>query len=430
MNLVELHRLKPHPKNEDYFADITGEKYEEIKRSIEIHGIRDPLKVLPDFTILAGHQRFRIAKELGLEKVPCAVVDVEPEEAEYLLIADNEERRGDDDNPMRKAKRAEFLTKYWGIQRGGIRRSKGQNVPLKSISDVGESIGEDERTTKRLLKLNDLIVPLQVLVSSGKLGTTAAEQLAYLPVEEQKTLWNAFGESIGQQSVSEVKQLRNQVETLRQEKEQGERAFQQAQMALRDQQRTVEELQQKLNQAQSPSDAKTVQVEIATAQLQIEQLQERLSQAQSEKKLVEAGVERLAEEKAKVLLDKQQAEWDDKLRKINAKNKALNEENQRLSDENTKLAQTAMELKHSEFEKARYRADVEAQFRTATSEMEKAILAAQNMWQGSLQGDGKLSHTMAFYIKRFTEQLRALQQITEARQENESAIIETTAKWN
>ncbi len=69
MNLVDLHRLKPHPKNEDYFADITGEKYEEIKRSIEIHGIRDPLKVLSDFTILAGHQRFRIAKELGQESM-------------------------------------------------------------------------------------------------------------------------------------------------------------------------------------------------------------------------------------------------------------------------------------------------------------------------------------------------------------------------
>ncbi len=168
MNLVDLHRLKPHPKNEDYFADITGEKYEEIKRSIEIHGIRDPLKVLPDFTILAGHQRFRIAKELGLEKVPCTVIDVSSEEAEYLLIADNEERREHDDNPMRKAKRASFLKEYWGVKNGINQHPRvGQNVPPKTTADIGKAIGEDERTTKRLLKLNDLIAPLQVLVSSG-----------------------------------------------------------------------------------------------------------------------------------------------------------------------------------------------------------------------------------------------------------------------
>jgi hypothetical protein len=48
------------------------------------------------------------------------------------------------------------------------------------MKDVADSIGESERTTKRLIKLNDLIPPIQSLVSSGRLGTTAAEQLAFL----------------------------------------------------------------------------------------------------------------------------------------------------------------------------------------------------------------------------------------------------------
>lgn len=111
------------------------------------------------------------------------VKDVSPEGAEYLLIADNEERRQNDDDPVKKARRAKFLSNYWGIQRGGDRKSKGQNVPLKTVADVANAIGEDERTTKRLLKLNDLIPELQSLVSSGELGTTAAEQLAYLTSE-------------------------------------------------------------------------------------------------------------------------------------------------------------------------------------------------------------------------------------------------------
>ncbi|MBF8376350.1 ParB N-terminal domain-containing protein [Alicyclobacillus mali] len=219
MSEMSIHRLKPHPKNPEYYADLDGDKYEELRRSIEAHGIRDPLKVLPDGTIIAGHQRWRIAKELGLERVPVVIYDIPEQEAEYLLIADNEERRGEDHDPMRKARRAKFLAEYWGIRRGGARkgvsgheRAKGQFVPLKSIEDIGEQIGEDVRTTKRLLKLNDLIPELQALVSSGKLGTTAAEQLAYLSPETQRALYAALGDEIAARTVAETKELRKRLE--------------------------------------------------------------------------------------------------------------------------------------------------------------------------------------------------------------------------
>lgn len=126
---IPVSLLKPHPRNEEYFSSLSPEKHEEVRRSIEAHGIRDPLKVLPDYTVLAGHQRLRIALELGLEKVPVTIVDISPEEAGYLLIADNEERRQDDSDPVKKARRAKFLTEYWGIRRGGDRgnRYTGKN---------------------------------------------------------------------------------------------------------------------------------------------------------------------------------------------------------------------------------------------------------------------------------------------------------------
>ena len=123
MNLIPIGLLKIHPKNSEYYSDLPPEKYEEVKNSIKVNGIRDPLKVLPDYTIIAGHQRFRIAQELGLEKVPVVIIDVSPEEAEYLLIADNEERRQDDNDPIKKAKRAKFLKEYWGVKNGGDRKS-------------------------------------------------------------------------------------------------------------------------------------------------------------------------------------------------------------------------------------------------------------------------------------------------------------------
>jgi len=212
MNLIHIDKLKPHPKNAEYYADLTGEKYEELKRSIEVHGIRDPLKILPDGTILAGHQRYRIAKELGIKQVPVAIYDVSPEEAEYLLIADNEERRGEDNDPMRKARRAKFLAEYWGVQRGGDRRSKDQIGLLKTLDDIADSLGESKTNTKRLIKLNDLIPELQALVSCGKLGTSAAEQLAYLSPEIQRSLYEALGEEIANRTFAETKELRRRLE--------------------------------------------------------------------------------------------------------------------------------------------------------------------------------------------------------------------------
>ncbi|MFF2890765.1 ParB/RepB/Spo0J family partition protein [Paenibacillus sp. NPDC057967] len=172
-NLVPTERLCPHPRNDFYFSELPPERYADIKRSIETDGIRDPLKVTLDLMILAGHQRYHIAQDLGLANVPVVMVDVTGDDAEYQLIADNTERRGEaETDPIRKARIAAFLRDYWGIKRGGD-RAKGQNVPLKTIDDIAGEIGESGRATKRILKLNDLIPPLQALVSSGELGPLA-----------------------------------------------------------------------------------------------------------------------------------------------------------------------------------------------------------------------------------------------------------------
>jgi len=217
-SMVNPKILRPHPKNQEYYSDLTGPDYDMLKRSIEVGGIRDPLWVLPDYTLIRGHQRLRIALEIGLEKVPVQVKDVSAEEAEYLMIADNEERRVDDD-PIRKAKRARFLAEYWNVRlgKGGDKTSTfiatdKMSVAMKNLEAVTQAIGEDERTTRRLLKLNDLIPELQALVSAGKLGTTAAEQLAHLTPEVQRDLHRAMGASLADLTVAEAKDLRRKLD--------------------------------------------------------------------------------------------------------------------------------------------------------------------------------------------------------------------------
>ncbi|OPH47605.1 hypothetical protein BC351_10460 [Paenibacillus ferrarius] len=211
--MIQIEKLNPHPKNEYYFTDVVGDKYEEIKRSINTYGIRDPLKVTTAYTIISGHQRYRIARDLGLSEVPVEIVDVDEWKAEYMLIAENTERRGEaEGDPIKKARIIQFLKDYWNIKKGS-RSDLGPKV--RSSKEMADYIGEDERTTRRLAKLNELIPQLQSLVSSGKFSVRAAEQLAYLTEEEQEVLFEERGEAISEMTLDESKKLRKENEQLK-----------------------------------------------------------------------------------------------------------------------------------------------------------------------------------------------------------------------
>ena len=134
---ILIDKLNPHPKNGYYFTDIDGEKYEEVKRSIATYGIRDALKITTNYTIVSGHQRFRIAKDLGLTEVPVIIMDVDEWEAEYLLIAENTERRGEaETDPIKKARIANFLKEYWGVNHGMNRYTmSGHNGQSRTTKD-------------------------------------------------------------------------------------------------------------------------------------------------------------------------------------------------------------------------------------------------------------------------------------------------------
>lgn len=62
-----------------------------------------------------------------------------------------------------------------------------------TFSDVEELIGARGNQARRILKLNDLIPELQELISEGKLGTTAGEQLAHLTEDDTMFYYSFLG---------------------------------------------------------------------------------------------------------------------------------------------------------------------------------------------------------------------------------------------
>ena len=73
MQQININELKPHPRNNDFFDDMIGEKWKEFKESVKKRGVIEPIVITPDKVIVSGHQRVRACKELGIKTVMCDV---------------------------------------------------------------------------------------------------------------------------------------------------------------------------------------------------------------------------------------------------------------------------------------------------------------------------------------------------------------------
>lgn len=174
VTLIPVDVLKPHPKNKE-IPPIDENIRKEMLEDIRKNGIATPLIVAKDYTILAGHQRWEIAKELGMAYVPAIVrqdIDSGSPEAVALLIKDNLLRRHYDE--MTLAKQIREWKKLVGVKRGR---------------------------------------PKEINVNYGNEKHATAYYLAFLSPDEQKQLLKVLGKSgISDLSVAGAKELRRELE--------------------------------------------------------------------------------------------------------------------------------------------------------------------------------------------------------------------------
>lgn len=92
--LVDTDSLQPHPQAEGLLIPLSMQELDKLKESIRRYGIRVPLHILRNGTVLDGHHRLQIAWELGIEHVPVQVLDL-PEERDQIvwMIRANLDRR-------------------------------------------------------------------------------------------------------------------------------------------------------------------------------------------------------------------------------------------------------------------------------------------------------------------------------------------------
>jgi ParB/RepB/Spo0J family partition protein len=87
---IETGQLRPNKWNPNRMSE---EMYHKLKAYIEREGLVEPIVARPHrdaYQILGGYHRWKIAKELGYETVPCAVVDLDDRRAKILSVNLNE----------------------------------------------------------------------------------------------------------------------------------------------------------------------------------------------------------------------------------------------------------------------------------------------------------------------------------------------------
>ena len=181
---AELHKFHP----------ASRERLEELKDSIRANGIISPLIVRPldadRYQIIAGHNRRTAARELGYDTVPVIV---------KRYLTDGEAiRLKNDDNLMQRdgmfpSERGwAYRQNMEEINRQGKRTDLTLSqfaTKLDSAAEIGKKVHKSRDQIFRYIRLTYLIPELLDLVDKKQLGLTVGENLSYLTVDNQETVY-------------------------------------------------------------------------------------------------------------------------------------------------------------------------------------------------------------------------------------------------
>ena len=199
MQQININELKPHPRNNEFFDDMSGEKWKEFIESIKTRGVIEPIVITPDKVVVSGHQRVRACKELGIKTVMCDVHTYNSED-EILqdLLETNIRQRGDVGGSAKKVGlRIKELERIYGIKQGGSgfygNKHTENNVEtpnnsetLKTQEQLAKEMGISVDTLNNYKKLTEMIPELEELVDTGiAKPTTALAIMRNLSEDEQ-----------------------------------------------------------------------------------------------------------------------------------------------------------------------------------------------------------------------------------------------------
>ncbi|MFH1086192.1 MAG: ParB/RepB/Spo0J family partition protein, partial [Chloroflexota bacterium] len=149
-------------------GDLAG-----LAETIREHGLLQPLGVTREgdgYRVVYGNRRRDAAIVVGLDRVPCLILDDVPDEdAVVQQVLENLQRL--DLNDMDKSRAFEQLV---------ARALEGGATQSEALDGLARSLGLSARQIQRYLRLRQLAPEVQQLIAQGELGVTQAQHRAEL----------------------------------------------------------------------------------------------------------------------------------------------------------------------------------------------------------------------------------------------------------
>jgi ParB family transcriptional regulator, chromosome partitioning protein len=166
VELIERNPFQPRREFEPSAID-------ELAESIRKHGVLQPLLVRAvgdSYQLVAGERRWRACQQVGMESVPCKVVELEDQQVCEAAIEENLKR--EDLNVVEKAQAfKDYLAAFGG-----------------TIEDLARQLSMNRSTISNMLRLLDLPEVVQVAVRKDRISGGHARALLPLPADAQVEL--------------------------------------------------------------------------------------------------------------------------------------------------------------------------------------------------------------------------------------------------
>ncbi len=89
IQIINIEKLKAAEYNPRKDLKPEDEEYQKIKKSIIEFGYVEPIIVNSDMTVIGGHQRLKVLKDLNHHNIECVIVDLDKDKEKALNIALN-----------------------------------------------------------------------------------------------------------------------------------------------------------------------------------------------------------------------------------------------------------------------------------------------------------------------------------------------------
>ncbi len=169
---VAIDSIQPNPRQPR--ADLDNEHLSDLTESIRVHGVLQPLVVLPPdtrgrYTLIAGERRLRASKQAGLSVVPVIVRETDERGQLELALIENLQRT--DLNPLEAADGYRQLVDDFKL----------------SHEQVAERVGKSRTAISNTLRLLKLSAAVREALSENKISEGHARALLALPTAQAQS---------------------------------------------------------------------------------------------------------------------------------------------------------------------------------------------------------------------------------------------------